>query len=634
VDEDLRFQVTWPGEGWTLLDAGRARERVPDAVAGAEGRKGVHGAVIVERIEATDLAAVAARIAGNVQLQGKAVTSFTPLTFAGEKAIRWGTSGTINGTAVHFEHTVLLHEGHLYQVLVYAPGGMDAWDDREFRAFTQAFSLLPGPVRDRADVVAVADAAGVGWRLRGGVYENAAHGVRVTPRSGWRVAVGNELDRLNASAEFGLVRSSPDAYVVALCERAPPESERAAYTAGTIGRTARTVGGAVVERPSKVEIAGVSVSLTEYTTSDVVPLRYLHGMLFRGREAIQLLGWTAVAGGDEARDALVAGLGAIELLGDDARLRLRRELEGRPDPRSLVGPDWSFRRDVYRDFGRGFLFRRSGLWRLEAGDRADAHHDGAVLWLDEPALGLMAYVTVARTEADAETAHRQEAAARLFAPEGPMPAQLGGLGALRSSGEVRSETVRLRWEVTTLRLDRQLYTVHVWGLPADMVPARAEIDRLLGAFQFGGSRLEPPAARDGVYRDPRLGFSYRPPAGHWESEDLTPSGAAGGMRVRHWSRGGHDIVATAVAIQDQSPPVVRATMEYHMRAMLGAEAEPETATIGGQRCQKASRRKGLLRREVYALDRDGIAYLLMVSAPFIGSGSFFASAPAGFAFLD
>jgi hypothetical protein len=198
---------------------------------------------------------------------------------------------------------------------------------------------------------------------------------------------------------------------------------------------------------------------------------------------------------------------------------------------------------------------------------------------------------------------------------------------------VRSETVRLEWEVTTLLLDRQLYTVHVWGLPADMAPGRTEIDHLLGAFQFGRSRLEPPAARDGVYRDPRLGFSYRPPAGHWESQDLTPP-QAGAMHMRRWSRGGQEIVAGAIAIEDQSPAVVRASVAQHLRDVMGGEVEPETTTLGGQRCGKASGRRGIQRREVYALDRDGIVYTLMLSAPFIGSGAFFGAAPAGFSFLD
>jgi hypothetical protein len=634
VNEDLRFKIVWPGEGWSLLDAREARGVVPDAVAGARGGKGVHGSVIVEGIDAPNLEAVARQIADNVGVRDKKVSPFTTLTFAGEKAIRWGTTGTINGMTVHFEHTVFTHDRHLYQVLAFAAGNMASADGSDFRPFTDAFSLLPGPVRDRVDSVKVADGAGVGWRLRSGIYESAAYGLRAAPRPSWHVSVGAELARMNASAEFGLSRSSPQAFIVALAERAPPEAERALYTRGIVNRTVRTVKATVAAKPVKVEVGGTVVSMTEYTTGGALPLRYLHGILFQGREAIQLVGWSTLAEGEAGKAAIIDGLGAIELLDGEARASLRRELEGKPDPQSQVGPDFSFRRDVYRDFGRGFSFRRTGLWRVAAGDRAREHHDGAVLWLDEPALGLLSFVSVTPTEADAETAHRQEAAARLFKPEGPTPAKLGGLPALRSKGAVQSESVHLLWEVTTLVRDHKLFTVHVWGLPADVAPARADIDRMLASFEFGGPRLEAPTSQDGRYRDQRLGFSYHPPEGTWQSRDITPAGVAADMHMVGWTRSGREIIVGALGINDQSPGAALKGMESRMRTMIGDDVEREPGTLGGERCQKARGRKGFSRMEMYVLERDGIAYMLIVSAPIIGNSSFFQEAPSGFSFLD
>jgi hypothetical protein len=636
VNEDLRFRLAWPGEGWSLLDAREARGVVPDAVAGVRGAKGVNGAVIVESLDPPDLEAVAQQIADNVGVRDKKLSAFSKLTFAGEKAVRWGTTGTINGMVVRFEHTVFAHERHLYQVLAFAAGNMARADGSDFRPFTDAFSLLPGPVHDRVESVRVADAAGIGWRLQSGIYESAAYGLRVVPRPGWHVSVGAELARMNASAEFGLSRNSPQAFVVTLAERAPPERERASYASGIIARTVHAVNAAVTPRPIDVEVGGVTVSMTEYTTTGALPLRYLHGVLFQGREALQIVGWSTSAEGEAGRAAIIEGLGAIELLDDQARARLRRELEGKPDPHSQVGPDFSFRRDLYRDFGRGFSFRRSGLWRLIAGDRAREHHQGAVLWLDEPAMGLLAFVTVTPTEADAdaEAAHRQEAAARLFKPEGPTPAKLGGLPALRSTGVVQTETVRLQWEVTTLLRDRRLFAVHLWGLPADLTPARAEIDRLLASFEFGGPHLEPPTAHEGRYRDQRLGFSYQPPEGTWQSRDITPGGVAADMHMVGWTRASREIIVGAVGIYEQSPGAALKGMESRLGAMMGDDLEREPGTLGGERCQKSRGRKGLSRMEMYVLERDGIAYMMIVSAPLIGASSFFSSAPAGFSFLD
>jgi hypothetical protein len=636
VNQDFQFSIRWPGEGWTLLDAREARAIVPDAVAGARGRKGVHGAVIVENIDPPDLEAVARQMADNVGVRDKQTSPFARLDFAGEKAVRWGTTGTINGMSVRFEHTVFAHQKHLYQVLAFAAGQQARADGSDFRPFTEAFALLPGPVRDRAESVKVADMAGVGWRVRGGIYESAVYGLRVVPRAGWHVSVGAELARMNGSAEFGLARSSPQAFVVLLAERAPPEAERPAYADGIVGRTVRTVGGSLTGPPLRHEVGGVSVPLTEYVSAGALPMRYLHGILFHGPEALQLVGWTTAGEGDAGRAAVLEGLDAIELLDDAGRTALRQELEGKADPQSQVGPEFSFRRDVYRDFGRGFSFRRTGLWRLAAGDRARAHHEGATLWLDQPSLGVMAFVTVSDpSKLDPLEGHHHEVAIRLDKVQaGPLPAKLGGFLALRSEGLVQSEAVRLRWEVNTLARDHRIFAVNVWGLPADMAAAREAIDQMLGDFEFGGPQLEPPAARDGRYRDERLGFSYAPPPGDWQAKDITPAGVAADMHLRGWSRAGREIIVGALGISDQAPGAALKGMEARMRSMMGSDVQRAAALLAGQPCQKASVRKGLSQMEMYVLERDGIAYVLILSAPFIGHGSFFQEAPAGFAFLD
>jgi hypothetical protein len=634
VNEDFQFQLRWPGKGWSLLDAREARGIVPDAVAGARGVSGVHGSVIVENIDAADLEAVARQIADNVGVRDKKLSPFTKLTFAGEKAVRWGTTGTINGMSVRFEHTVFCHQKHLYQVLAFAAGEMARADGSDFRAFTDAFSLLPGQVRDRVETVKVLDVAGVGWRVRGGVYESAAYGLRAAPRPGWHVSVGAELARMNASAEFGLARSSPQAFIVALAERAPPEVDRAAYGAGMIERTVHAVGGTLAAAPVTVAVGGVEVKLTEYATTGALPLRYLHGILFHGREAFQLVGWTTAGEGAAGPAAVIDGLGAIELLDGEARATLRKELEGKPDPQSQIGPQFSFRRDLYRDFARGFSFRRSGLWRVTAGDRAREHNESAILWLDEPALGVLAFVTVSSTSADSLVSHRQEVAARLRKPKGPALVKVGTSPALRSSGTVEVEAASLQWEITTLVRDLHLFTVNVWGLPPDMLAAREAIDQMLTSFRFGGPQLEPTGARDGRYRDQRLGFSYQPPAGDWQRKDITPAGVAADMHMVGWTRSGREIIVGALGINDQSPGAALKGMEARMRSMMGDDVQRASAVLDGQRCQKARARKGLAQMEMYVLERDGIAYMLILSAPFVGHGAFFEEAPAGFAFVD
>jgi hypothetical protein len=182
--------------------------------------------------------------------------------------------------------------------------------------------------------------------------------------------------------------------------------------------------------------------------------------------------------------------------------------------------------------------------------------------------------------------------------------------------------------------ERRLYTVNVWGLPPDMAAARAEIERMLAAFKFSGPHLEKPGTHGSHYRDLRLGFAYLPPAGPWQSKDVTPAGVAADMRMVGWNRSGREIIVGALGINDQAPGAALEGMEARMRAMMGDDVERHPGVLGGQRCQKARGRKGLSRMEMYVLERDGIAYMLIASGPLIGQGSFFEEAAAGFAFLD
>jgi hypothetical protein len=633
VNEDYRFQLAWPGQGWTLLEGREARAVVPDAVAAARGLKSVHGAIIVEKLEVPDLEAMAREIAGQTAVRDRKVSPFETLDFAGQKAVRWRTTGTMNAMPVQFEHTIFAHQQHLYQVLAFSGGDLASADGSDFRPFTQAFSLLPGQVRDRVETVKVSDVAGIGWRVRGGVYESASYGLRAVPREGWHVTVGTELVRMNASAEVGLTRAGPEAHLVVLAERAPPEDERTAYTDGLIERTIRAMGAKREGEPMTIKVAGTPVPMVEYSTGGAIPVRYLHGVLFHGRDAFQLLGWSLDSEGASGHAAVVEGLGGFEFLDDPSRTALRQQLAGQLDPRAQVGPMFSLRRDVYRDFGRGFSFRRAGLWRVDAGDEARHHDTSAILWLTEPALGLFATVSTEPTTADSLTAHRRETADRLAQPKGPMLAHVGGAPALRSSGIVQGTAIRTQWEVTTLVRDGQLVTINVWGLPADMAAAREAIDQMLAAFHFGGPALEPPGTRERRYRDQRLGFSFQPPAGEWSSQDITPAGVAAQMKLVGWKNGTREIMVGGLATNGRAPGAALQGMEERL-ASMGGKVEREEATLGGLHWQRSRARKGLTQTDMYLVERDGIAYLIMLTAPFVGQDEFFAQAPAGFSFLD
>jgi hypothetical protein len=631
VNEAYQFQLRPPGVGWGLVEGAAARGMVPDAVAGANGPHGVNGVIIVEALESEDLEGVARHIASQIRVRDRKLTDFRAVDFAGEKAIRWGTSGTLNGMAARFDHTIFLHQKHLYQVLAFAAGGLAA--DADFEPFRAAFSLLPGQVRDPAREMAAADGTGVGWRLRKGTYENAAYGLRMVAPPGWHVCVGIELATMDASSEVGLSREAPQAHLLVLAERAPPPAGRKRFADKLIRDAIARAGAERLPKPVPVTIAGTSVEAAEYVVKGAIPRHYLHAVLFSGRQVVQVHGWTVGEPGDSA--ALIKeGMAALQVLDEPARERLRRELGRAVDPVSQVGSGFSFRRDRYRDFARGLGFRRTGLWRVQAGDLAKAHDEVSFLWLEEPALGLYASVQMTDEPGDARRAHVRLAEARLGKVGAPERASLGHNPALRSAGPVHTPTLELRWEMTTQLRQRRLLVVNVWGLTEDMLPARAAIDQMLDSFSFEWADVQPPGARDGQYRDLRMGFSFRPPAGAWQSQDQTPPGFAAAANMVTWSQTGRDIMIAAVGTRGQARGDVLRAVEERTRALVGGDVPREPVQIAGRTWRRARGRKGLMQVEVSTTEKDGIMYMLMLSAPFIGHGTFFEDATAGLALLD
>jgi hypothetical protein len=633
VDADLCFQLRWPGRGWSLLDLAESRAVVPAAVAGARLDGAVTGIVLVEPLDARDLEGVARTLDAAHPLRAKKVSPFTRLEVAGERALRWETTAMSDGVPVRYQHTILGHQQHLYQLVVMATGDDTRRDGAELAAFAAAFSFLPGTVRDRAQAVRVPDSDGVGWRVRAGVYESAACGVRVNPRRGWRVAVGESLRRMNASAEFGLA-GDEQAFIVALPESAPPEGEREAYVRGLIQARVESGQASLAPISPEVAVGGASLTMAEYTTGGPVPLRFLHGVLFHGRNAIQIIGWTGVGQGEAGRASLLEGLSSIELLDEPARTRLIRELEGKVDPVSQVGATFSFHQDVYRDFANGFSFRRRGLWRVAAGDRARQHHQNAVLWLDQPALGLFGYVAAPSGTSSLEEVHARVVADRLRRTAAPVAFQVGGRAALRSTGPVQLEAARLQWEVVSVIESNHEYEIHVWGRPPDVAAARPDIDELLGGFRWGGEELAPPGERNGRYEDRRMGFSFRPPGDSWRRQDRTPGGMSAIGSMMRWSRPGYEVLVGGVGVNGGAASPAMQAIEAQMIRSLGGPAERGPAVIAGAPARKSRGRSGLRWLETYVFERDGIAYIIVLSAPFIGHGSFFQQGPAGFAFLD
>ena len=68
-------------------------------------------------------------------------------------------------------------------------------------------------------------------------------------------------------------------------------------------------------------------------------------------------------------------------------------LKAIPDTQNYVGPDFSLRRGIYRNFSMNFLWHKpEGYWRIKVGQEARLVNEDATLFIEEPASGLYGLV--------------------------------------------------------------------------------------------------------------------------------------------------------------------------------------------------------------------------------------------------
>jgi len=635
VDQDLRFSLKAPSDEWRLMPRAEIRGITPDAVAGAEQTgSGIYGAIIVERIPGVKLDAAAVQIRDNLKLSGQKQTPIEPTRVAGKEGRRWMTTGSLNGLPFRFQHTLFVHQDHLYQLVAWGTLTAAAEDGSSFRPFVEAFTLLDGTVKSPA-AAPTADRSGLGWRIRGQTYENAPYGLTLTAPAGWRVIVRPELAQMNESALVGLQHSSPDCYLVLIVERAPGKvgpglaqkvlSDFAASHHSRVGR--KTVTAIVDGHESIVQIHPGATGMN----SEV-----MHTVLLDEGLAVQILAWYAGKEDRQARATTLAAFSSLHLLDTGERAKLAAALGPGTDPTSMVGRTFAYRGDVYRDFKRHFLLRRTGAWELDVEKSARADTEDLTLPLENAAAGLEGelFVTSASTR-DGAAFHAEQGARRFGRRVGaPGNVRLGGKPALETRASLRS-TPPLEQVLATTVSGGWGFVLYLYGVPENVEKAGAAIDQLRAALVFDDPSLADANDRpDGAYVDWRMGYRIRLPGSGWQRHDATPPAVAAVTSVQSWNRLGYEVVMSVMPAPDEQAEVVQAQAERQAEHLMSDGYKQRSARIGGQPAKIMSGSVGLLEKRAAMVRRRGNFYLFMTSWPSIGSDQFEHDLDAGLEFLD
>ncbi|HEV8321842.1 MAG TPA: hypothetical protein VG389_09530 [Myxococcota bacterium] len=487
VDADYRFRLARPGPRWRILDPVALARLGPLAVAAAETPDGLVGAVLVEPAPEAALAAYGRAVIDAFTVAGKEVLRIDETTYAGASAVRFLFTGASEGHTTVCSGAVMLRQGFGYRLVACGALGRAARDGSTFQPFFDAFTLLDGEIHGR-----VRDAAGVGWRVRGDVFESASHAVAAAPHGPWSLVVGDRLAALDSDAAVVIARYDLPLYVAIITERVKGVPH-APLLARADARLAAAIDGAALPGKARtLTLDGRAVTFGAYAGRKAPDVEYQLGVLFEGDRWFRVLVWYGTAQRAAAAAALPEALAAVHFLDAGARGALAEELLHLPDPEAVAAPTFGLVAGFYWDAGNGFTWRKPrGFWHVSAGAAAAHDHPDAALFLEEAAAGINGMVIAETLEGvDAPSYHRLVLTAMFGAGHAALgvPAEtiaLGDARALSTEAESTAGDLPMRWRVTTVMLGARAYQILFWGFPAHMKEAAAAVREAIAGFKFG-----------------------------------------------------------------------------------------------------------------------------------------------------
>lgn len=601
VDDDYRFELAWPGPGWKLTREADVRKLVPDAVAGALNGEALFGAIIVESAPGAVLGEFTDLLVEQMPLEDKTVESRERVQYAGLPAERYVVSGRLNGVWFRFVNHVFVRERFVYQVLGWGQREQLSTSGKELQPYFDAFKLRPGEIKVRVPPP-IRQAAGVGWRVKDGVFESAITQLRVRPAGDWRLLLGDSLARSSHDAEVGLAHANPDVYIIVIAERAPPDESRAKFETQVRAKLVGDRGA-----PYHTTFAGTDLDMVRVTTTTGVKLEFLHGIRYENDQAVQVQAWFHAADRERALKVLPAGLAAFEAIPAADATKLAGELERARDTQVAVGASYSLLGGVYRSFARGWQWKKpAGLWKISTGDDARQLHPESELSLYQQADFIYAIVMPQTIDVDGDAFHRMVLAANPGTQRGH-----------RTVGDARVSIVdretaagTFRYHIATLAKGGLGLQVMFWGQAVDMDASWPEIDAAIAGFSIGP--LEETSTTGGELVDHRFGFAVRVPPGDLHFSDQTPQGVDAISRIVTWERGGRTFGALALYFPTASLPDEAWMLDYleqilrdRASAALSERATRSDATLAGLPARHLHWPGGF---DAYIALRDGIAY--------------------------
>ncbi|MCC7384849.1 MAG: hypothetical protein IT384_23575 [Deltaproteobacteria bacterium] len=450
-------------------------------------------------------------------LKDLVVTPFQTIEHEGRQALRYRVTGLLQG--IPFSGAFLVVRGDGWTYVLYSSDGSET----DSQSFFDAFHLLGGAVHPRAPKAKVwTDQRGGDWRVQSNVFESVSLGLSFKIPPAFRAFEPSVPD-----SDFDGTVQMADALaglrVAVRGIRLPPTG--AVELEGRILGVVRASGLREEGAPVQLTLGGKPIRFARFGTAE--PDNDVNTLLgFHDRPGFPAL-MVEVDYERSDEEACLAEaaefLGSIQLLDPPAMEALAANL-AKPEPILSVGPTWSVRGRVARDFESHLGFRAPpGVWTLLAGDEAKRVNWSASIVAKAPLLGVtVTGMTVPNP--DPSPAHRFQAR-RIGVHGSRKTFEIGsGHKQIRATVAMPTRPDRERAEAILSRtLGRNALLIHVVA-PSDLLdPEGKFLAELSGGF-FPEPRPAQVVEVDRV-RDLRLGFEMQTDGAENPIWDSTAAGA-------------------------------------------------------------------------------------------------------------
>jgi hypothetical protein len=510
VDEDFKIKIKWPGKGAKVLRSDDASRLFPFSVGGILQEGGCSLVVTADYSPKAELDSVAKAHYATIPGRHVGEPKTEAVKFEGRDALRFAIQTDHLGMLATYDNLIFERDGWFLRIVSWSLPNAKCSLDHD-----KSVDLLEGTAAGRVLSRPTLNESRPLYRVRGNVFESAAHRLRVTAPDGTSLTTG--VPALTIDSEAAVVVSAKGIELGVASQPLPP-GPLEKHQEGLLKAAAEGMNVKVPAAPTALKRVG-SAAIDLYVLEGPAPYETMYGSTALGGRVLAVRAVYAPSLRSEAEELIFKTLSSTDVLTDDAAAALRRELPA-IDPSRLVGPDRALRGGKLVHFSAGLTIPLPPDPTLPSLD--DPWNTAPVsLSLRRPTWGIGTEVFVSPDEADVLTAQRRVAAIVLGLSEGDVEAVRATApipGAARATVAYElASGVAGRVDIVTLRGNGHAVHVATNGVQKWVEDAEADTKSFLTGISFDRQLPEVDGA-GGRLRHNRLGFEIELPGAGWTIE--------------------------------------------------------------------------------------------------------------------